>query len=664
MSSGYRQLGILSAIASACALVACGGGSNSGGGSTAAQNASIQGTVASGNAVPNALVAATDVHGATASATADANGNYTLDTTKLSAPVALVATDPTGLVGQMVTVLPSLPAAGGTSVANVTTLTTALAALQTPDGNALDFVTSGAPASLASLASITPAGAQKASATLDTYLGNLLSANGVTGTFDAVSTPFTANHTGADAVIDLVQIEQQGTATYLASKLPLPAGTTQGAGFLTLSTAGENSPPPPLAAPPAAFATNFSNLSAYLAALAPAMTACLTGANSSACSAVFDAAYLDNGYTNIQQFDTDLKSTSLALGTPQIVLLAADGSSATIRVPYSLGTGTSASQFMFATRVQAVSKTITLPGGAQVAWDVIGNQLKYDISAQTRVTRRMFFDTFVNSTGSADVNFYDAGVNLNVNLLGPNGTNLYSALVTGPGLPSGGLYMMRTSVVGDNALTIPGTQPSSPPKSPALAGNSTNEFRWSWATVSPSATFTPPKRGFWSTAPLDVSTLPADPTYTFTLYDSSGNQLDQVSVVNVTPPADATVGGKTAWATIGGDVVSNFLSANGSEAGAVSSVPVDFTPASGQPSLYQVMIQSLDSTGNGALNVAPLPSGATSLTVNAPTGTPFQAVNTSTGTFRIVQLRGKDPYGVRFWDNQTFRNGSNAPDAF
>ncbi|WP_179402229.1 carboxypeptidase-like regulatory domain-containing protein [Burkholderia guangdongensis] len=660
MSYTNQSRGTLTAIAAACMLVACGGGSNSGGGSTPAQNASIQGTVASGNPVANALVAATDVNGATASATADANGNYTLDTTKLTAPVALVATDPTGQVSQLVTALPSLPAGGSTSVANVTTLTTAIAALQTPDGNALDFVTPGAPVSLSS---VTSASAQKASATLDTYLGKLLSANGVTGTFDAVSTPFTANHTGADAVIDLVQIEQQGAATYLASKLPLPAGTTQGAGFLTLSTAGANSPPPPIPAPSSAFATNFSNLSAYLSALAPAMTACLTGSNSAACSEVFDAAYMDNGYTNIQQFDTDLKSTSLALGTPQIVSIAADGSSATIRVPYSIGSGSSVAQYMFATRVQAVPTTITLPGGTQVAWDVIGNQLKYDISAQTRVTRRIFYDSFVNSTGNPDVNFYDAGVNLNVNLNGPNGTNIYSALVTGPGLPAGGLYMMRSSVVGDDSLTIPGTQPSSPPKSPALAGDDTNEFRWSWATVSPSATFTPPRRGYWSAAPLDVSTLPADSTYTFTLYDSSGNQLDQVSVVNVTPPADATLGAQAPWATLGSDVVSNFLSANGSEAGAVASVPVDFTPAVGQPPVSVALVET--GTNSGALlNTASVPAGATSVTVNAPSGSTFQAANTSTGTFRLVQLRDRNAYGVRFWDNQNFRNSISAPDSF
>ncbi|PMS38508.1 hypothetical protein B0G57_10283 [Trinickia symbiotica] len=148
---------------------------------------------------------------------------------------------------------------------------------------------------------------------------------------------------------------------------------------------------------------------AYLGALPSALTSCLTGSNASACTAVFDASYKDNGYTSIQQYDTDLSSSSVSLGTPSIVKIAADGSNAVIRVPYSIGSGTALSQYSFMTTVQAVSNPITLPGGTQVSWDIVGNQLKYDASVETRITRRMLYDNYPNGSNSSDVNFYDAG---------------------------------------------------------------------------------------------------------------------------------------------------------------------------------------------------------------------------------------------------------------
>jgi hypothetical protein len=636
-------------------LTACGGGG--GGATNSGSGTSIQGTVASGNAVAQAAVTATDVNGMTVTATADANGNYTLTTTSLSAPIALVATDPTGQVSSLVSVLASLPSVGKTSVANITTLTTALSALLTTDGNALDFVTPGA---ATTLSAVTPSNVQKASTTLNTYLASVLTANGLTAAFDSVSTPFTANHTGADAVIDLIEVVREGSVTELVSK------STQNVAYLNLSTAGVASPAAPLPAPSANLLANLSTISTYLDALPTSLASCLTGSNSTACAAVFDAGYKDNGYTNIQQYNTDLSTSSLALGSPQIVELATDGSSALIRVPYSLGSGTSLAQYSFVTTVHPVATPIALPGNTQVSWNVIGNQLKYDASVATRVTRRIFYDTFANSDGNPDVSFYDAGILLNFNLSGPNATKVNSVLVTGPGLPSNGVYLANSSVTGQG-LAIASTQPASPPSASYRTGSDTSEFRWSWQAVKTTDTFTPPTKGYWSTTPVDVTTLPPNATYVYTLYDGSGNQLDQISVVNTTAPADAALGAQTPWSTLGSDVVASFLSPGGSLAGAVASAPLDFTPAQYQPALYQVSVQSEIASGAGVDAATQLPAGASSVTVSAPTCTPsaclFNAINTSTGTYRIVQLRGKNQQGVRFYDNATYRNSTAAPNA-
>lgn len=639
-------------------LSACGGGngSNLSTDSTPVTEAAIQGTVASGNPIAQAIVLATDINGKTATATADSNGNYSLTTASLSAPVVLVATDPSGQVSPVVAVLASLPAAGSTSVANVTTLTSAVSSLLTADGNALDFVTPGAPTTLSA---VTTASAQKASATLDTYLGNVLTAYGLSSTFDAVATPFVANHTGADAVIDQVEVVSEGAVTELVSR------SAQATAYLNLSTTGLANPAAPLPAPSAAFIASQASLSAYLAALPAAMTSCVSGGSSTACSAVFDATYKDNGYTSIQQYDTDLSNASLTLGTPQIMQLAADGSSALINIPYSIGSGTSLAQYSLVTTVHPVATPVTLPSGTKVSWNVIGNQLNYDATVATRVTRRFFYDTFANSNGKPDVSFYDAGVLLNFNLDGPNASNVNSVLVTGPGLPAAGLYLAKSSVTGAG-LSIASPQPTSPPSASYLTGSNTNEYRWSWQTVNAADSFTPPTKAFWATTPLDVTTIPQNATYVYTLYDASGTQLDQISVINSTPPAAASLGAQVSWASLGSDVIANFLSPGGSLAGAVASVPVDFTSAAYQPSLYQVSVQSDTASGTGVIATAQLPAGASSVTVNAPACTPacpFDAINTTTGTYRIVQLHGKNQQGVRFYDNQTYRNSAAAPNA-
>lgn len=202
MGQGNLATPIVVATGIAVALLGgCGGGSDSGA-SSGSQNAAVSGTVAGGNPVANATITATDVNGKTATTQAGSNGAYTLNVAGLSQPIALVATDPSGQVSPLVTALAQLPASGQTAVANVTTLTTALVALLTPDGNPMDFVTSGAPVTLAN--TVTAASVSNATSTLDTYLANLLGAVGLSATYDPVATAFTADHTGADALIDLL----------------------------------------------------------------------------------------------------------------------------------------------------------------------------------------------------------------------------------------------------------------------------------------------------------------------------------------------------------------------------------------------------------------------------------------------------------------------------
>ncbi|RQT71243.1 hypothetical protein DF045_20210 [Burkholderia cepacia] len=66
----------------------------------------------------------------------------------------------------------------------------------------INSLTQGAPVALAN--TVTAASVSNVTGTLDTYLANLLGAVGLPATCDPVATAFTVDHTGADALIDLL----------------------------------------------------------------------------------------------------------------------------------------------------------------------------------------------------------------------------------------------------------------------------------------------------------------------------------------------------------------------------------------------------------------------------------------------------------------------------
>jgi hypothetical protein len=655
-------VGRLTVIASALLLGACGGGSSGTSSGGPVQNATVQGTVASGNAVANAAITATDVNGKTATATADSSGNYSLVTNGLTAPIALVASDPSGQASPMISVLASLPAAGASATANVTTLTTALTALLTPDGNPMDLVTSGSQTTLGS--AVTTASVQSATTTLDTYLSNLLGSVQLPTNFDPVGTAFTANHTGADALIDMVSIVPEGSATYLVYKTPSSAAS-QSAAYLTLNNTSTPANTPVAPAVSTSAVANVVSLGNYLSTLPAALQSCAAaGGTGTACSGLIDASYEDNGFTNITQYDTDLTSSSLNLSgsVPFVVSVNSAGTSALVGIPYGLSSadGSQGQYTLYTTVQQTTSGT----------WDIIGNQLPYNLTVSTRTTYRDFLDTFTNSTGNPDVSFFDAGVSLTV--AWTSASPIAYANVTGPGLPAAGLWLVPSTVTGTNYLAIASSQ-TPPPTASTKTGSNTNEYRWDWAT-QPGVTFTPPTKGFWATSQMNVASLPPNAVYQFTLYNTSNNVIGTYSVTNPNSFADATLGLNTynqgSWPTLGSDVVANFLSASGSLASAQTSVAVDFTPPPTVPSnltqltMSGVQIQSEDQNKSGYQLTAPVSLGTNSVTLTAAGTNTFLAVNNaSDAAYRIVQLRSKNSHGALFFLNATYRSGTNAPDA-
>ncbi|WP_197338866.1 hypothetical protein [Ralstonia solanacearum] len=620
-------------------LAGCGGGgdssssstSSSTGGSTATPS-SMGGTVAVGGSVVGANITVIDATGKSVATTSDASGNYSIPLAGLTAPFLVIAMDPTGVHPTLASVVSSVPT--GTAapvVANVTTLTTAVAALLTASGNPLELITSGNLSSQAATSSVSGAVAK-----LNAALANILQANGQNaGSFDPVGTAFTANQTGADAVIDAVHV------------VPAPAGGTQ----IISSAAPSNgivlnqgtSVSSPLAAPPAS--------ANYLSSLTSQLAQCL-GGTAVSCSQAIDATYKENGYTSFTAAHPDIAAAGVTLGVPQTLQFfngSGGAQQALIEVPYTTTGGAAGSV------ITVVHQTA---GGT---WDIIGNQQQYNVTITSYLSRWQFPDP-------ADVpyNRYESGLSIVIPVGGSNPTNLASAAVTGPGI-NGTLYLVPRTGAGNGNLALTSYVQTSVPTGGMTSGSNANIYRWSWqALPGATGTYTPPanRRGFYSSSPMDLSAVQQFASYTVTFYDSTGAQIGQpMSVVNPTAPISAAAGAGVAWQAIGDSVINDFLNPNGAQAGAQSSVNLSWSNlVNGQniaPLVLNAQIQANPGTGtpppatevggfwNGPATFAASGQYTSSVTAGVDqygvqgctTACPFPALTTQGS--RLVQLRWK-----------------------
>jgi hypothetical protein len=223
-------------------LAACGGG----GGSaitTPPATAALIGTAAIGAALANAAVSVTDRTGASACSndpvTTGPTGNYRCVLSSASqAPFAVVVTDPDGLVNPMISIVATKPTTGSESTANVTPLTTAIAAQL--DINRDPFALLKDPAALAAV-DLSALAAVKANVV--TQLAAVLQSAGVDpATFDPVTTPFVGGSgTGADQMLDQIRITFDNGAPTIANVLnpnapSVPLAGTSTASIPTVST--------------------------------------------------------------------------------------------------------------------------------------------------------------------------------------------------------------------------------------------------------------------------------------------------------------------------------------------------------------------------------------------------------------------------------------------
>lgn len=647
MHRSLVRSGVASAVAFALfQLGGCGGGGSS---STSSSTptvtpTSVNGTVATGSAVVGASVTLTDATGAQATATTNAQGAYTISVKGMTAPFLIVATDATGVSAPLVSVLARLPSGTAPAVANVTTLTTAIAAMLTASGNPIDLTSTTA------LAKVTLPSVQIATITLDAMLTKILTQNGIqTAGFDPIGMAFTPNHTGADAVIDTISLASAANGGLLLVSNAAP-GTTV---VLNNQTAQSVT----LAAPPAA--------ANYLEPLASLLTACAaSGTLSTSCSPAIDSAFLENGSTDLAVGHglTDAIFSGAVFGSPKtLAFFTRNGKQlALVQLPFTLASGAAAG--VLYTVAQQLSTPVTLANGTQLGWDLIGNQSQFAVAISSQIQRRTFLDSKLN-----DVNRYESGLTIAI----PTASNptVYSASVTGPGLAAP-VWLMQRNALGSSTLGLSELTLSAAPVSPATTSSNTSLYRWSWQSLSSTANFTPStSSGYYSAQSIDASTVPLYSTYTVTFYDKNGAQLGQSSIINPGSPLSAAAGSTVAWPTLLPDFATQFLTPGGSLAGVQYAMSVTWSSlVNGQNLAYpvtSVQIQAYPGTATGSTTEvdgfsigAPnnttvgqyqttVSAGVNSLGVQTCTNCPFPAL--TSGGSRLVQLSGGQN-GTAYYD--------------
>ncbi len=622
---------------------------------TTTATASISGTISVGGAgIANAAVTVTDANGRAVNATSAADGSYTANVTGMTAPALVLATDPSGYNGPLLAPAASLPSSGSATV-NITTLTTALAALLTGNGNPYTIT----PSSYTAL--ITQSALNKAVSVLNQALSAILAANSQSAaSFNPVTSKLVANNSGTDAVISAVNLMPYGAGFQLIAA----ASATQ---TLVLNSAAV-APSTPFSAPPVA--------SNYLDFMQAALQKCLSVAlasrnNDPQCTGLVDGFFQQSSYKALNTANPDFAlatSVGATVAPPKTILFATNTNGdqiAYVRFRYTLTDGALGRMVAVMRQVPGGVTPVTLPSGAVVTWNFYGNQGSYDANVVSRAVRRTFLDT-------ADVSFYQAGVRFYFNPGIAAAALVNTVNVTGPGLPGGGIWLFRSTACGTSSyMTISGAVRSGPPNggSNSTTTSNTTLFSWGWAAQSPATVFTPPVTQTWASSPVDATTIPFAAIYTFQLYDNRGQTLATFTRRNLSPPVDAAYAAGAFWPTLSPASVAAFVAPGGALASPQASVPVSWINAPLGLPAYEAF------ASGGALGGGTTPAtvdgygfvdgATTSTTVRAGVSTDNQVTSLCAGSqfpslvansYRLLELFSRDPADVQVFDHVQYNN--------
>jgi hypothetical protein len=390
-----------------------------------------------------------------------------------TAPFFIVVTDPTGNSTPLVSIATSTPQAGTPLLVNATPLTTAIVA-QLNGGDALGVVNKKSLYDSATF-ELAKANVIAQIQTVVTAIDPKLSH------YDPFTTSITAASAGstgntADQVLDVIKITKTASGALALATISDPTPIA----VATATTQGST-----VAAP----STSVSDLSQAAQVAAQGFNACFaqpvsqrvtkdTNGNITAVSALCQAivtsdnvpagaaAFKSNGYNAIQTFYSYLNSdlmTGAKFSVPEIMAFY-PGATATntrdkavINIRFLDNTGNPGNLLTVAQNFPN-SSTTSRPSN----WWITGNQWNYDVSVKTNVRRMQDFFPGNPSRFQNGLDIY-----INGSSGAPNSSTYDSARVTGDGLPSTGIWYVRSAVSGQFAITT--ARSATPQASAALS---------------------------------------------------------------------------------------------------------------------------------------------------------------------------------------------------
>ena len=438
----------LAALAVAVGIVACGGGG--GGEEKKAAATTLGGLVAVGEGLPNATVLLIDADGNTKQVTSDATGAYSFDVTGMRAPFVVKAAGAMGTQEYNLVSMIATSTSGQNNTVQVTPLTTGIAAL----------VNAGNSYSADGLlpATVTPTSLAAATALMTTALSGPISAANLPSSFNPVTDTFSANRTGADQVLDVVDVRIKPGEVVLANRMEVLTDNSDPTTRI-VTTSGNTGNWPSGAAPAGPALLALQNKIKTCLALSNTQRApgsvTDTGGYVTAdinqvaadCKSYVVSDYLHNTYSYGERWGAALSSSEFLNADVKINLRyvvarsgLADGNAYVVNVNFKDTSGN------WYTRPEVLERTIT---GSSDSFKLYGNRRNVDFSvdanytyiddlstpANSRVEGRLQMNTTphrTKATGASNFGFtYDANVRT---LAQPK---IICAWVTGPLLQTG-----------------------------------------------------------------------------------------------------------------------------------------------------------------------------------------------------------------------------------
>ena len=477
-------------MAFALVLTACGGGGGGGTASSPISN-SLGGVVATGAPMSSAAVTLTCANGATKVTSSDSSGSYSFtDMSGCTAPYVVTAVGQVnGTTESLVSVFPT--EVSGAQNVNVTPLTHAIAATLATDGNPLSLASNIA----TSASGITATAVNARTTAIATALSGMLASAGVTGSFNPITGTFAADSTGIDKVLDNLSVDVKSSGVSITNT----AGSVQDdMGSLNSAPAADFS----AGSIKIASNTNFSSVTALPSQVlessladvfqtqfntcfaSPAANRGSVSNLGTSCQAIQIASdYLNDGRTASNEFDGRLASSLYDGATftkPQLIrYLSSSSTDKRAVVEFDLIRSDNVTEQIFTVVEQSTNTggVLKLRGNRRPFYfDVSGV-----VQKRTQVTQRNTTTAHLSNFYATSLQFY-----LDFNMGGAGTDNVNGvkwAHVTGPLLPSTGVWLRRGPAGCDQYFTVWRDQAGSA----ASSGNSAANCSALWQLSSRAA---------------------------------------------------------------------------------------------------------------------------------------------------------------------------------